>query len=64
VDTVAELTTSRGRIAGELAGVRNRVAHAGYRPTREEAQAALQVAIDVVGEVSPVVHRAPNDAPE
>jgi hypothetical protein len=45
---------SHGRLAGDLAGVRNRVAHAGQRPTKTEVKEAIAVATALVAEVAPL----------
>ena len=45
---------SHGRLAGDLAGVRNRVAHAGHRPTKTAVKEAIAVATALVAEVAPL----------
>jgi hypothetical protein len=48
---------SHGRLAGDLAGPRNRVAHAGERPTKTEVRGAIAVATALVAEVAPLPQR-------
>jgi len=45
---------SRSQLDRDLAALRNCVAHAGYRPTAQEARAALDVAKRLVREIAPV----------
>jgi hypothetical protein len=55
VGPVAEV--SPGRLSGQLAGVRNRVAHGGATPTDQEAAAAIDVAAALVGALAPLPAR-------
>lgn len=48
---------SHGRLASDLAGLRNVVAHAGHRPTTDEVERALAVAEALVREVAPLPKR-------
>jgi hypothetical protein len=48
------LPVSRGNVLANLAGVRNRAAHAGRVPTREEATQAVELAHTLVTTAHPV----------
>lgn len=54
VRSLGGATASRKQIEEQLASVRNRAAHAGQEPSREEATSALKAATDVVENVRPL----------
>jgi hypothetical protein len=49
-----ELAVSRNKVGDQLASTRNRAAHAGYVPTREETDRAYEIARSIVLEVCPL----------